>query len=199
LTDVHSAADLKSLVMSTEILYTVESIDLDKEGTMKALVTYYSETGNTKKVADAIYEGINEAKKDIVPLSDVGGVEEYDVVFCGFPVHAHSVPGKVSAFIKSLPEGTNIAFFSTHGSLRGGELAIAAFYEATQLAAPLNVLGTFGCRGGVKGSIIDALMQKVEHRPWALEAQSAAGHPDQADLEDARAFADVMITKVRSL
>jgi flavodoxin len=166
---------------------------------MKALVTYYSDTGNTKTVAEAIYEGINEAKKDIIPLSDVDGVDEYDVVFCGFPVQAHSVPGKVAAFIKNLPEGTNIALFATHGSLRGGELAIAAFYEATQLAAALNVLGTFGCRGQVKGSIIEALLQKVEHRPWAREAQSAAGHPDHGDLEDAKEFANTMITKVRSL
>jgi flavodoxin len=174
-------------------------MDFDKEGTMKALVTYYSDTGNTKKVAEAIYEGISEAKKDIMPLNEVDGVDEYDLLFCGFPVQAHSVPGKAAAFIKKLPEGTNIAFFATHGSLRGGELAIAAFYEATQLASPLNVLGTFGCRGQVKGSIIEALMKNVEHKPWAQEAQSAAGHPDQGDLEDAKAFANAMITKVRRL
>jgi flavodoxin len=166
---------------------------------MKVLVTYYSDTGNTKKVAEAVYGGIKEATKDIMPLADVGSVDEYDVVFCGFPVHAHSVPPKVASFIKSMPEGTKVAFFATHGSLRGGELAIAAFYEATKLAAPLKILGTFGCRGRVKGSIIDALMEKVEHRPWALEAQSAASHPDQGDLEDAARFADLMITKARSI
>lgn len=166
---------------------------------MKALVTYYSDTGNTKKVAEAIYDGIKEATKDIIPLADVGSVDEYDVVFCGFPVQAHSMPPKVAAFIKGLPEGTKIAFFATHGSLRGGELAISAFYEATKLASRLNTLGTFGCRGKVKGSIIEALMKKMEHKPWALEAQSAAGHPDQADLEDARGFADTMITKVRRI
>ncbi len=166
---------------------------------MKALVTYYSDTGNTKKLAEAIYDGIKEAKKDLITLADVNTVDEYDVVFCGFPVQAHTVPGKVGNFIKGLPEGTNIAFFATHGSLRGGELAIAAFYEATRLASRLNILGTFGCRGKVKDSIIEALMKKVEHKPWAQEAQSAAGHPDQGDLEDAKDFADAMITKVRRL
>ncbi len=166
---------------------------------MKALVTYFSDTGNTKKVAEAVYEGIEEVRKDIIPLADVDTVDEYDVVFCGFPVQAHTVPGKVSTFIKNLPQGTNIAFFATHGSLRGGELAIAAFYEATQLASHLNILGTFGCRGKVKDSIIEALMKKVEHKPWAQEAQSAAGHPDQGDLEDARDFAGDMITKARRL
>ncbi len=166
---------------------------------MKALVTYYSDTGNTKMVAEAIYDQIKEAAKDIIPLADVGSVDEYDMVFCGFPVHAHSMPPKVAAFIKKLPEGTMIAFFATHGSLRGGELAISAFYEATRLASHLNTLGTFGCRGKVKGSIIEALMKKMEHKAWAVEAQSAAGHPDQGDLDDARNFADSMITKVRSM
>ncbi|MCF8063465.1 MAG: flavodoxin family protein [Deltaproteobacteria bacterium] len=166
---------------------------------MKALVTYYSDTGNTKKLAEAIYEGIKEAKKDIMPIAEVGAVDEYDVLFCGFPVQARSVPGKVASFIKKLPEGTNIAFFATHGSMRGGELAVEAFYAANQLAASLNILGTFGCRGQVKDSIIESLMKKAEHKPWAQEAQSAAGHPDQGDLEDAGAFANAMITKVRSL
>jgi hypothetical protein len=48
-------------------------------------------------------------------------------------------------------------------------------------------------------SIIEALMKNVEHKPWAQEAQSAAGHPDQGDLEDAKSFANAMITKVRRL
>ncbi len=166
---------------------------------MKALVTYYSDTGNTKKLAEGIYEGIKEAKKEIIPLADVDAVDEYDVVFVGFPVQAHSMPAKVKTFIKGLPEGTRIAYFATHGSMRGGELAIAAFYEATQLASHLIILGTFGCRGKVKDSIIEAMMKKVEHKPWAQEAQSAAGHPDQADLDDAAEFADAMLTKVRRM
>lgn len=166
---------------------------------MKALVTYYSETGNTKKLAEAIYEGIQEATKDIIPLMDVETVDEYDVVFCGFPVQAHTVPAKVSKFIKRLPKGTKIALFATHGSLRGGELAVTAFYEAVTVASDLTVLGTFGCRGKVKSQIIEALMKKAEHKAWAQEAQSAAGHPDAGDFEDARDFADQMITKARSL
>ena len=59
-------------------------------------------------------------------------------------------------------------------------------------------MGTFGSRGVVKQGIIDALLKKAEHRGWALEAQSAAGHPDAADLEDAKAFAAVMMTKARA-
>ena len=166
---------------------------------MKALVTYYSQTGNTEKVAQAIFDAIERAEKDLKPLEEVEGVADYDLVFCGFPVQAHSVPPKMEPILKNMPEGKNLALFATHGSLRGGELAITAFYYALSLASKAKIVGTFGCRGKVKPSLLDALLEKPEHKAWVMEAQSAAGHPDDADLADAKEFAKWMVTKVRSL
>jgi flavodoxin len=167
---------------------------------MRVLVTYYSETGNTEKVAQAIFEGIiGEEKKDLLPLNEIADVDNYDVIFCGFPVHAHSIPAKMESFIRSIPEGKKLAYFATHGSLRGGQLAIEALYYALSLSKKGQVIGTFCCRGEVKSSIIDALMEKVEHRDWAKEAQGAIGHPDDSDLHDAKAFVRSMIAKLRNM
>jgi flavodoxin len=166
---------------------------------MKALVTYFSQTGNTEKVAWAIYDGIETAEKDILPVSEVRDTGSYDLVFCGFPVQAHSVPPAVESFLEQLPDGTKVALFATHGSLRGGELAVQAFYHAITVTPKLKILGTFGCRGKVKHSLLDALMNKPENMAWAVEAQSAAGHPDRSDLEDAAEFARTMLTKSRTL
>jgi len=165
---------------------------------MKVLVAYFSETGNTEKLAKAVFEAVESSKKEILPIQEVTGVDGYDVIFIGFPVHSHNVPGKVEAFVKKLPEGQKVAYFATHGSMRGGELAVTAFYHALNLAKNGVILGTFGCRGKVKQKIIDALMEKLEHRAWAQEAQSAAGHPDEADLEDARDWVERMIIKARA-
>ena len=165
---------------------------------MKVLVSYYSDTGNTKKVADAIYDAIQGSEKEICLAEEASNLSDYDLIFCGFPVHSMGLPGKMEDFVKRIPEGKNVAFFATHGSLRGGELAITAFYAALSLSKNLKVMGTFGSRGVVKQGIIDALLKKAEHRGWALEAQSAVGHPDAADLEDAKAFAAVMMTKARA-
>lgn len=165
---------------------------------MKALVAYYSDTGNTEKLARSIYEGIEQAEKEILHIKEVKDVEDSDIIFCGFPVQSHSVPGKVEAFIKSIPDGKKLAFFATHGSLRGGQLAIQAFHSALSLTSKTTVLGTFGCRGKVKSSIIDALMKKALHRSWAIEAQSAVGHPNESDFEDAKAWAKAMIAKARA-
>ena len=165
---------------------------------MKVLVAYFSETGNTEKLAKAIFEAVEASKKEVLPIQEVTGVDVYDVIFIGFPLHSHSVPGKVEAFAKKLPEGQKVAYFATHGSMKGGELAVTAFYHALQIANNAVILGTFGCRGQVNQKMIDGLMQKIEHRGWAQEAQSASGHPDEHDLEDGREWAESMIIKARA-
>ncbi|MFH1078758.1 MAG: flavodoxin family protein [Pseudomonadota bacterium] len=161
---------------------------------MKALVTYFSKTGNTEKVAGAIYDAL-PVDKEIKPILDLEKAEGYDIVFCGFPVHAHSVPGKAQPFVKGLGEGQKVAFFSTHGSLRGGQLPKQAFENAVGLAPKAKVIGHFGCRGKVDPKIIEMLMKQQENKAWAEEAQSADTHPDQADLEDAKAWALSMLGK----
>jgi len=164
---------------------------------MKALVTYYSQTGNTEKLARAIYEAI-PISKELKPYDDVESIAGYNIVFCGFPVQAHSVPGKIQSFIKGLLSGQKVAFFSSHGSLRGGQLPKQAFEHAIGLATKANILGHFGCRGSVDQKILDAMTQTLEHRAWAEEAQSAEGHPDQRDIEDAKKFTLEMIAKIGS-
>ena len=166
---------------------------------MKTLVTFVSETGNTEKLAYAIQDGIFGSDKEIAPLSEAQPSDAYDVFFVGFPVQGGSVHKEAERFLKRIDEGKMVAIFATHGSLRGGQLAITAFHHAITLAAQTRIIGTFGCRGQVKPELLDALLEKPAHRGWALEAQSAAGHPDDADLEDARTFGKNMITKAMQL
>ncbi len=169
-----------------------------KEGKMKVLVTYYSETGNTEKVAQAIYEGIQKAEKDLLQIQETSNVGQYDLIFCGFPVHASSVPHKVEPFLKGVPQGKKVAIFATHGSLRKGQLATSAFDYAVSLLSKAKAIGTFGCRGKVKPDLLEVLAKKPEHQAWAREAQGAAVHPDEADLEDARDFAKNVMKKALS-
>ncbi len=162
---------------------------------MKALVTYYSKTGNTEKLARAIYDAIH-FEKDLLPLQNVGSVAGYDIIFIGFPVHAHSVPAKILPFFKKLSEGQNIALFCTHGSLRGGHLPKQALEHAISLVPRVKILGTFGIRGKVEAQLIEALAKQLEHRAWAEEAQGADRHPDDADLADGKDFARSVLAKL---
>jgi flavodoxin len=162
---------------------------------MKALVTYYSQTGNTEKLARAIYEAIF-LEKELLPIQDVKKTTGYDIIFVGFPVHAHSVPAKLLPFFKSLPAGQNIALFCTHGSLRSGQLPRQALEDAIGLASRAKILGTFNTRGRVDEPIIDSLAQQAEHRAWAAEARGADEHPSEMDLADGREFARGVLAKI---
>ncbi len=161
---------------------------------MKLLITYFSQTGNTEKLSRAIYDAVN-AEKDLMTIDEVRSKEGYDIIFCGFPVHVHSVPAKVQSFIKGLPKGQKVALFSTHGSARGNEKARTALEHGVSLASKAMVLGTFACRGEVNPKVIENLAKEPANRPWCEEAQSAFGHPDEADLADIKAFAREIIIK----
>ncbi len=159
----------------------------------KLLVVYYSRTGNTKKVAEAIFETL-EGDKTIQPIEEVQAIDAFALVFIGFPVHSHSVPYKVEEFLKKVPGQKKIALFCTHGSLTGGRLSREAIEHATILASKARILGTFSCRGKVSFEALTALSKSPEHAVWTEMAASASTHPDESDLEDARSFARVIRT-----
>jgi flavodoxin len=154
----------------------------------KTLVTYYSLTGNTKLVAEAIF-GALPADKTIKPMAEAGDLSPYTLVFAGFPVQTHSVPYPAEVFLRSIPGGKQVALFSTHGAVTGSRLSREALEHASILVAGAKLIGTFSCRGKVSMKALEILMQSPEHEAWADMAASAATHPDASDLEDARAFA----------
>ncbi len=164
---------------------------------MKTLVTYYSDSGNTAKVAEGLFNGLKVKDKTLLAIDKVTSLDEYDMIFCGFPVIEHSVPLKMQNFLKSIPAKSNIAFFATHGSVRDSAKAKTAFENAGTLVKYSKILGTFGVRGSVKQSVIDLLQNKPEHRPWVDEAITAVGHPNESDLNDAVQFANQMLEKVK--
>lgn len=153
----------------------------------KILVTYFSPTGNTKKVAEVIFETL-EGDKSLETLDSIKSLDDYSLIILGFPVHSHSVPVKVQNFIKEIPANKKIAFFSTHGSLTGSKLSREALEHAVVLASKLKVLGTFSCRGKVSTKALEVLRRSPEHTAWTDMAASARSHPDESDLEDARTF-----------
>ena len=159
----------------------------------KILVTYVSWTGNTKQVAEAIYEAL-EGDKTLRPADKTHDLSQHDIIFVGFPVHSHSVPYKIEEFLKKIPPEKKIALFSTHGSLTGSRLSREALEHATILASKSKVLGTFSCRGKVSFQAMEILSKSPEHKAWVKMAASARTHPDENDLEEARSFARWIMT-----
>ncbi len=156
----------------------------------KTLVTYVSQTGNTKSIAEAIYDAI-EGEKSIKSAEDVldEDLKEYSLILIGFPVHSHSISFKAESLIKRIPKKKKIALFSTHGSLTGGHLSRKALEYAAVVGSHTQMLGTFSCRGKVSMHALDVLSRSPEHNAWAEMAASAHSHPDDNDFADARSFA----------
>lgn len=154
----------------------------------KMLVTYFSQTGNTKAVAEAIFASL-EGDKEIQPMEDGLSLDGYGLVFVGFPVQSHSVPYKADTFLRRIPAGKKIALFCTHGSLPGHRLSREALEYALVCAAKAKLLGTFACRGKLSLKALEFLSKSPEHQEWTDMAASAATHPDATDLAEARAFA----------
>ncbi len=162
----------------------------------KTLVAYLSATGNTQKLAEAIFEAV-QGEKDLRSIDEVQEIDDYGLIFVGFPIHAHSVPYKAELFLKRIPAGKKIAIFSTHGSLHGHRLAREAVEYAVVLASRAKVLGTYSCRGKLSLKAIEFLERSPEHAEWTDMAPSASTHPDRHDLEEARSFARLVQTKAR--
>ena len=159
----------------------------------KILVTYISLTGNTKKVAETILDAL-EGEITIKTYDEIENLDDYELIFIGFPVHSHSVPYKTEELLKRIPSGKKIALFSTHGSLSGSRLSREALEHATILASGSKLLGTFACRGKVSLKAMEVLSKSPEHKAWVEMAASAQTHPDENDLEDARSFAKWILT-----
>ncbi|UGV39830.1 flavodoxin domain-containing protein [Methanococcoides orientis] len=165
---------------------------------MKTLVSYMSQTGNTKKIAEAIYDEIAD-EKEIKDIKDLSNFEGYDLVFVGFPVLQFNVPENVSKIVKENVAGKDIAFFMTHGVPEGFEAIKSWTGSLKDIAAKGNLLGTFECQGEIAQQVLDMLEKSddPEMKAFAALGPAAKGQPDEAHLQKAKDFAKEVQAKVQ--
>ena len=130
---------------------------------MKCQVRYYTRSGNTKKLAEAVAEAISVEAKDITaPLT-----EKADILFLGSSYYAFDADDAVKRFIADNKESIGkIVCFGTSAMMRSMRKPIA------KVAGKLGVAVAdeeFHCRGQF-GKI---------HK----------GRPNEKDIEDVKEFA----------
>lgn len=165
---------------------------------MKVLVAYLTKTGNTKKVAEAIYEEIREDKA-IKPIEEVDGIESYDLAFLGFPIHQMGPDKKtVKLLEKHCVGGRRVVLFITHASPEDGPDLPPWLELFKQAARGATLVDLFHCQGelakGVKRMM--SIMPNRKFRMWA-KLDNSQGQPDRARIERARAFARDVMAKVK--
>lgn len=160
---------------------------------MKTLVTYMSQTGNTKKVAEAIFEEV-QGEKELKELSEVSSLDGYDLTFVGFPMQAFGPAQAAKDFLQKCCGGKQIALFTTHGVGEDFEELPGWIENCKQAASGATVFGMFVCQGAVAEYLLDAAAKSDDPLMQQLAGAGAIGKgfPDKVRLDRARAFAREM-------
>lgn len=131
---------------------------------MKIAVRYYTKTGNTKRLAEAVAGAVGvEAMPISVPIE-----EAVDVLFLGNSYYAFSIDPEVRGFVSSLDKNKvgRIVNFGSAAMLNSTWKKVKA--EADKVGIPMDKR-EFHCKGEFKGI----------HK----------GRPNDADLKAAAEFA----------
>ena len=167
---------------------------------MKILVTYLSKTGNTKKVAEAIFGEIND-EKEIKPIAKVESIEGYDVVFLGFPIHRMGPDSKeVKLLKKHCINKRNVVLFITHAAPEDSPDLPPMLGKFLQAAQGANLIDAFDCRGELDKTTkrIMSMLPVAQLRKWAKQDDSQ-GQPDAARIERARDFSRQVMNKLHTV
>lgn len=166
---------------------------------MKVLVTYFSQSGNTEKIANAIYEEAAQAHTaDLKKLEDItpGEVAGYDVIFIGSPLHAGSLAAPVKECLGVLQpsSGQKMAGFITHMAPAYPEQDMEGFTEPLKVACKekgIDYKGCFDCQGFLAEAMHGPVQKKLNmsDEQWAEMVKQMTGHPDEEDVANAKACA----------
>ena len=163
---------------------------------MNILVTYMTVTGNTKKVAEAIYGEIKD-KKEIRPMDEVKSLEGYDLAFVGFPVMRAGPPDAAKAFLEKNAKGKKVALFMTHAMWMDMEPLKGILAKCKEAGNCAKMVGMFDCQGEMSEQVAKSLLNNSNPamQKFGQMRSVTMGHPDAADLEKAKAFAREMCAK----
>jgi flavodoxin/NAD-dependent dihydropyrimidine dehydrogenase PreA subunit len=157
---------------------------------MKCVVVYFSQTGNTEKIALAIQSGVKQitGNCELITLKEANPKHlfTYDLIGLGSPVYAQKEPGNVTAFINDLRfvGGKHIFSFCTHNTLG---------YSYNPSVVPqlrkkgLIVVGWNDWYGSSWGPIDQAT-------PYPTD-----GHPDEVDLKEAAEWGQEMAQRSQKI
>jgi len=148
---------------------------------MKSLVVYSSQTGNTRKLAEVVYN-ILSGEKEIYPVDELHDPEKYDFIALGFWLMAGKPDSNTLEYLPKIKDKP-LFLFATHGTAAGSNHAKEAMDIAKGLASEADVKGTFSCQGEVNFKVLEKIKAKPVPPVWLEDAPAAAGHPNDTDIE----------------
>ena len=170
---------------------------------MKILVTYFSQTGNTEKIAKAICEEAARANEvELKKLEDVspGDVSGYNFILLGSPLHNSNLAKPVKEFLGSIQasSGQKMAGFITHFAPAYPDQAMDGFTEPIKAACKekgIEYKGCFDCQGALTESLHEMVKKKLNltDKHWADMVRQMTGRPNEEDEGKAKVFAKELL------
>ena len=163
--------------------------------TDRTLVDYSSLTGNTKAVAEKIFD-IIEGDKEIVSINDIKNVDtdNFQKIIIGFWVDKGTADKRTRDFIKTL-SNKKITFLGTLGADPESQHGNDVRERVSKLCSEKNtLLGGFLCRGKIDPKLVEKMGKfplKLVHplTPERLaRIEAAKSHPNEKDFEEAQEY-----------
>lgn len=158
----------------------------------KFAICYASKTGNTKKIAEVLHSVAPE-KFDLLDASTSPDLTVYDMVVFGYGVDKGGPYASCHQLMSTI-SGKAVVLFQTLGAEAMGEHAMCCAANGGACLGPKNhIIGTFSCQGAIDPKLIE-MMRKMPAGPHSATPENearwakAASHPDENDLENAKAF-----------
>ena len=149
---------------------------------MKSLVVYSSQTGNTRKLAQAVFDALT-GEKDIYPIGEAPDPSGYDFIAIGFWLKGGKpVPDSMEYLSKI--KGKPLFLFATHAVAAGSVHVQKAMDYAKDLVEDAKIVGTFSCQGEMSPDLIEKIQARPDPPEWFADAPKAKGHPNEADIEE---------------
>jgi len=165
-------------------------------GSEKILIVYLSRTNNTRKIAEIIHENVggelvalslvNPYPEDykttvaqvarenetgfLPPLKTrIDNIEDYDIIFVGFPTWGMELPPPMKSFLKQYDlSGKTIVPFNTNGGYGIG----TTFSTVKELCPNSKVAEGFSTKGGVERDGILFVMEGEKQKQAQLEVKA---------------------------
>lgn len=165
---------------------------------MKSSIIYSSVTGNTKIIADVIYNSLDNC---IYYGNPNDRALEADIIFVGFWTDKGSCNKEIAEFLQSI-ENKNIALFGTAG-FGGNKKYFNQIIEIVSTYIPKSnqIVKSFMCQGkmpmSVKNRYESILKQNPndEHIKGMIENfEKASSHPNNNDIEAVKNFVKSLVS-----
>ena len=166
---------------------------------MSSLVVFSTSTGNTKKIADAIFSALKDTHKKIVDVNEINtvNINEFDKIIIGGWIDKGEIDEKAKEFMTQL-KNKKAGLFVTMGGNPQTERAENCLQKIKEsLEENRNIVEKmFICQGAIDPELINKFREMTAkgiaagHFAATPEREArwaeAAKHPDEKDIENAK-------------